>query len=49
MPTDAELNAARGENPSYYFKDGDTYCTEPGHDTTPLDSRYGCRYCPEGD
>lgn len=24
------------------------YCDEYGHDTGPLDSRYGCRYCPDG-
>lgn len=38
----------RGTNPSYYTgEDGQDYCTEPGHDTGPLDSRYGCRYCPK--
>lgn len=35
------------ENPSYYIGDDDeAYCIEYGHDTGPIDSRYGCRYCP---
>jgi hypothetical protein len=36
-----------GENPSFYTaEDGESYCTEYGHDAVPLDARYGCRYCP---
>lgn len=32
----------------YVGEDGERYCTEYGHDATPLDGRYGCRYCLNG-
>jgi hypothetical protein len=37
-------------NPSYYIgNDGEAYCIEYGHDVTPVDKRYGCRYCSKDD
>ena len=32
----------------YQGEDGEWYCGEYGHDATPIDSRYGCRCCPNG-
>jgi hypothetical protein len=44
----AAIRYTTGYNPSYYTdENGDAYCIEDGHDTEPLDSRYGCRHCPK--